>query len=138
VASTNKDNWKGNAVLLKPSKFRTVVIDAVNDPDPQQKILSTIDTHDLDDCVVKIVYSVKPQNIDSINIDKIKEKLTNTSFYSITPVVVQNSARTSLPEIDATYYNSPLKALEKYLNQRSDLNKQSLLEKAQLLMQELA
>ena len=138
MASIKKENWRGDQALLKPSKFKTVVIDAVNDPDPQHKILTSIEQQDLEGYVVKIVYSVKPQNVDVINIEKIKEKLHGTSFYSITPVVVQNAARTSLPEVDATYYNTPMQALDKYLNQRSDLNKQSLINKAKLLMEELA
>jgi len=48
VATVRQDNFKGNTVLLKPSKFKTIVIDAVNETDPQQKILSTIANYDIE------------------------------------------------------------------------------------------
>ncbi|MEW5822411.1 MAG: hypothetical protein AB1782_19615 [Cyanobacteriota bacterium] len=137
MASFHKDRFKGNTVLFKPSKFKTIVIDAVNDSDPQQKIISTIENHEIEDCVIKIIYSVSPEQVHSINVGKLKEKLTRTSFCSITPVVVQNPSRTNLPELNATFYKSPLKALDKYLELKPDLDKPELMKKAQLLLEEL-
>ena len=137
MAYIYKDRIKGNTVLFKPSKFKTIVIDAVNEADPQQKILSTIDNHEIDDCIVKIIYSVKPEQVYSVNASQIKKKLTRTQFSSITPVVVQNPSRTVLPELDACLYNSPLKALDKYLELKPELDKPELMRKAQLLIKEL-
>lgn len=138
MVSINKDSFRGNAVLLKPSRFRTVAIDVTNDADPQQKIISTIENQDLNDCVVKIIYSVKPEQVDFINTGKIREKLSMTSFCSITSVLVQNPSRAHLTGVDATLYKSPLRALDKFLNQRPDLDKPELLRKARLLTEELA
>lgn len=137
MASINKDTFKGNTVLFKPSKFKTIVIDAVNETDPQQKIISTLENQDLSDCVVKVIYSVCPEQVLSINAGKIKEKLSRTSFCSITPVVVQSPSRTTLPELNATFYKSPLKALDKYLELKPELDKPELMRKAQLLINEL-
>ncbi len=137
VVSIRKDNLKSNNVALKPSTFQTIAIDAVNDPDPQQKILSTIETHNTDNCVVKIVYSVRPEQVYSINVGKIKEKLRKTSFCSVTPVVVQSPSRTNLTGLDATFHKSPLKALDKYLDLKPELDKPELMRKAQLLIDEL-
>ena len=137
MASIQKNKFKGNTVLFKPSKFKTIVIDAVNDSDPQQKILSTIENHETDNCVVKVIYSISSEQVHSINAGKIREKLSNTSFCSLTPVVVQRPSRANLPELDATFYKSPLKALDKYLEFRPDLDKLELMRKAQLLLNEL-
>lgn len=138
MVNINKDSFRGNAVLFKPSRFKTVVIDVTNDNDPQHKIISTIENQDLEDCVVKIIYSVKPEQVDFINVGKIREKLTKTSFSSITSVVVQSPSRITTRGLDATLYKSPLKALEKYLDQKPDLDKKELMRKASLLSEELA
>ena len=137
MVSIRKDNLQSNSAALKPSKFQTIIIDAVNDPDPQHKILSTLDNHNTDNCVVKVVYSVKPEQVYSINVGKIKEKLRKTSFCSVTPVVVQNPSRTNITNIDATYHKSPLKALDKYLDLKPELDKPELMRKAQMLIDEL-
>ncbi len=137
MVNTQKDSLRGNTVLSQPNRFKTIMVDATGVADPQQKILSTIEQYDIEGCVVKIVYKIKPEQADIINELKIREKLHKTAFRSITPVVVQNPSGTSLPEVDATYYKSPLEALEKYLDQRPELNKQSLLAKADLLLGEL-
>lgn len=138
MVNTKKDSFRGNTISLQPSRFKTIAIDVVNDLDPQQKILSTIENQDIENCVVKIIYSIKPEQLYSINTSKIKEQLSKTSFCSITSVVVQNPSKTNLSEVDAALYKSPLKALEKYLDHKSDLNKPELLKKAQLLIEELA
>jgi DNA repair protein SbcD/Mre11 len=138
VSTTKKDSYKSGRVLLEPNRFKTIAIDAVNDPNPEQKILSSLNGQDLTNCVVKVIYSVKPDQLELVNNETIKEKLATTSFCSITPVVVQNPSRTILPELDATYHDAPLKALEKYLDLKPNLNKPALLSKAQLLMEELA
>lgn len=137
MVTTRQDSLRGNTALQRPNKFKTIAIDAVNVQNPQQKILAAISQHDVTNCVVKIIYSIKPQDLDSINESVIREKLSQTLFCSITPVVVHNPYRTNLPELDATYFKSPLNALEKYLTQRPDLNSESLLAKAKLLMSEL-
>lgn len=138
MATVRQDNFKGNTVLLKPSKFKTIVIDAVNETDPQQKILSTIANYDIEGCVVKIIYSISSDQVPIVSIPRIKERLAKTSFSRVTPVVVQNPSKTSLPEIDSKYYNTPLKALEKYLNTRPELDKESLLLKASSLLEGLS
>lgn len=137
MVTIRQDDFKGNTVLLKPSKFKTIIIDAVNETDPQQKILSTIANSDIEGYVVKIVYSISPDQVPIVNITKIKEKLAKTSFYRVTPVVVQCPSKTSFPEIDSKHYNSPLKALEKYLNTKPELDKASLLSKASMLLEEI-
>ncbi|MGD9579832.1 MAG: hypothetical protein AB7V50_00525 [Vampirovibrionia bacterium] len=137
MAYIYKDRIKGNTVLFKPSKFKTIVIDAVNEADPQQKILSTIENHEIDNCIVKIIYSVKPEQVYSVNINQIKKRLSHTQFCSITPVVVQNPSGSNLPELDASLYNSPLRALDKYLELKPELNKSELMRKAQMLIDEL-
>lgn len=130
--------FKSNSISSKPSRFKTIAIDAVNDPNPEKKILSILDTQEYNNCVVKVIYSVKPEQLNLVNQEKIKEKLATTSFCSITPVVVQNQSRSLLPELDATLYKSPLKALERYLDLKPGLDKTELLNKAQLLMEEMA
>jgi exonuclease SbcD len=137
VVNTQKDSLRGNTALQEPKRFKTITIEADSVSDPQQKILATIDQHDIEGCVVRIVYCVKPEQLNLINEYRIREKLSKTAFCSITPVVIQKPCKDSLSAIDATYYRSPVKALEKYLDQRPELNKQSLMAKAKLLAEEL-
>ena len=56
--------------------------------------------------------------------------------YRLTAVVVKDRSPTNFPEIDASYFNSPISALEKYLDKRPELDKGSMLEKARLLLEE--
>ena len=58
MINTKGNSVKGNTALNKPSKFKTIVIDAVNDANPQEKIINTIATHEIEDCVVKVIYSI--------------------------------------------------------------------------------
>lgn len=138
MASIIQNNKFKTNTVFPASQFKTIAIDAVNELDPQQKILDTLDSHDIDNCVVKIVYSVRPEQVYSVNISTIRERLTTTSFCSITPVVVQSPTGTTLPELDATLHDSPLKALDKYLELKPELDKPELMKKAKMLLEELS
>lgn len=138
MASIIQNDRIKTKTVFPASQFKTIAIDAVNEFDPQQKILDTIESHDIDNCVVKIVYSVRPEQVYSVNVSKIRERLTTTSFCSITPVVVHGPTRTTLPELNATLHDSPLKALDKYLELKPELDKPELMRKAKMLLEELS
>ncbi len=107
--------------------FKTVRVDVTDlprlpDPDqshPQHRILDAIQAHSLTGSIVRLIYRIRPDQLEAVDETVFHAALAEAFSYSIAPDVV-STLRTRLPDLDPTQVE-PLEALRHYLDAREDL-----------------
>lgn len=125
---------------LPARSFLTIEIDVSQAEDPLEALLEEIGKQDLTDKVVRLIYKLRSQQLDSINISALDRVLQAAHSHSIRPELISQLARPRLPELGVGNTLNPLEALTTYLNNREDLKDihQELLEAAEVLLNETA
>ncbi len=129
-----KVDWEFCPLPARP--FITIEIDISEANDPQEAILKAIAERDLTDSVVRLIYKLRSQQLESINTNGINHALKTAHSFSIRPELVSQLARPRLPELGAGNTLDPIEALKTYLNNRENLKdiSEDLLEAAQQLL----
>jgi exonuclease SbcD len=112
-------NWQFNALPVR--KFLTIKVDVSEKEYPEPIILKAIAKKDIKDAVVRLIYQIRSEQLDLVNISQIQEALKKAHSYSIRTELVSQLARPRLPELSAENSLDPLEALQTYLNNRNDL-----------------
>jgi exonuclease SbcD len=131
-------DWKFCTLPARP--FITIEIDVSQAEDPLQALLEEIAKQDITDKVVRLIYKLRSQQLDSINISALDRVLQTAHSHSIRPELISQLARPRLPELGVGNTLNPLEALTTYLNNREDLKDihKELLEAAEVLLNETA
>ncbi|MGV2829284.1 exonuclease subunit SbcD [Myxosarcina sp. GI1(2024)] len=116
---TGKAKWKFCPLPARP--FRTVEIDVSQSEDPQEAILAAIAKTSIEGAVVRLIYKLRSEQLESIDIAAINYALKPAHSYSIQPQLLSQLARPRLPELGAGNTLNPIEALKTYLNNREDL-----------------
>ena len=101
--------------------FRTIDIDVSSAVDPQSALLKALKKNDLQDAVVRLIYKLRSEQLDQIDMASLHQTLSKAHSYTIQPELVSQLARPRLPELAATSSIDPLEALKTYLDNREDL-----------------
>lgn len=127
-------DWEFCPLPSRP--FITIEIDISQADDPQEAILKAIAKRDLTDSVVRLIYKLRSEQLESINTNGIQHALKTAHSFSIRPELISQLARPRLPELGVGNTLDPIAALKTYLNNREDLKDISLdlLEAAQQLL----
>ncbi|MEM6424644.1 MAG: exonuclease subunit SbcD [Cyanobacteria bacterium P01_D01_bin.128] len=88
---------------------------------PQEELLQAIAGADITDAVVRLLYKLRPDQIDQIDNVALGEALAAAHTYTIYPELVSQLARPRLPELGSDSTLEPLAALQTYLANREDL-----------------
>lgn len=131
-------DWEFCTLPARP--FMTIEIDVSQAEDPLQALLEEIAKQDITDKVVRLIYKLRSQQLDSINISALDRVLQTAHSHSIRPELISQLARPRLPELGVGNTLNPLEALTTYLNNREDLKDihKELLEAAEVLLNETA
>lgn len=131
-------DWEFCTLPARP--FMTIEIDVSQAEDPLQALLEEIAKQDITDKVVRLIYKLRSQQLDSINISALDRVLQAAHSHSIRPELISQLARPRLPELGVGNTLNPLEALTTYLNNREDLKDihKELLEAAEVLLNETA
>ncbi len=131
-------DWEFCTLPARP--FITIEIDVSQAEDPLEALLEEIAKQDITDKVVRLIYKLRSQQLDSINISALDRVLQTAHSHSIRPELISQLARPRLPELGVGNTLNPLEALTTYLNNREDLKDihQELLEAAEVLLNETA
>lgn len=131
-------DWQFCTLPARP--FMTIEIDVSQAEDPLQALLEEIAKQDITDKVVRLIYKLRSQQLDLINISALDRVLQPAHSHSIRPELISQLARPRLPELGVGNTLNPLEALTTYLNNREDLKDihQELLEAAEVLLNETA
>ena len=129
-----KVNWEFCPLPARP--FVTIEIDISTADDPQAAILQAIAQQDITDSVVRLIYKLRSEQLESINTNAVDRALKTAHSYSIRPELVSQLARPRLPELGVGNTLDPIEALKTYLNNREDLQdiRKDLLAAAQELL----
>ncbi|HEY9782685.1 MAG TPA: exonuclease SbcCD subunit D [Leptolyngbyaceae cyanobacterium] len=121
---------------LPVRSFCTINVDLANAADPQSALLKAIEKKNIQDAVVRLIYKLRSDQIDLIDIATIHQALSPAHNYTIQPELVSQLARPRVPELGTSNSIDPLEALKTYLDNRSDLKDiaNGMLEAAQQLL----
>ena len=130
--------WNFNTLPARP--FITIEIDLTSAEDPLQTVLDAIAQREIEDKVVRLIYKLRSEQLDSINTNALDKALKSAHSHSIRPELVSQLARPRLPELGVGNTLNPMEALNTYLNNREDLKdiQKELLEAAEGLLNETA
>jgi exonuclease SbcD len=114
-----KVNWHFCPLPARP--FCTINIDVSEAEDPQEKILQAMATTNIEDAVVRLIYKLRSEQLELINIATLQQALKTVHHCTIRAELVSQLARPRLPELGVGNNLDPLEALSAYLSNREDI-----------------
>jgi DNA repair protein SbcD/Mre11 len=114
-----KVEWQFCPLSVRP--FCTIDLDVSATENPQKTILKAIAKSEIDNAVVRLIYHIRSEQLESVNVSAIHEALKGAHNYTMRPELVSQLARPRLPELGVGSSLDPLDALKAYLNNREDL-----------------
>lgn len=126
--------WEFCPLPVRP--FCTIEVTIAQESDPQKALLKAIAKKDIKDAVVRLIYKLRSEQLDSIDNAAIHQVLSEAHSYTIRPELVSQLARPRLPELGVGSSINPVDALKTYLDNREDLKDISaeMMEAAQRLL----
>jgi exonuclease SbcD len=117
---------KGRAIAqfhpLPAREFKTIEIDLTQQENSQQALLNAIQAETLTEKVVRVIYSLRADQVQEIDNSLLHEALAAAHSYTLQPQLVSQLSRARLPELGVDSSLSPISALQAYLNNREDLS----------------
>jgi exonuclease SbcD len=102
--------------------FRTLKVDLSQvESDPQATLLKMIQSETIQDAIVRLIYQIRSDQLDQIDVAALYQALSLAHSYTIHPELVSQLARPRLPELGVGNTIDPLEALQAYLANREDL-----------------
>ncbi len=101
--------------------FRTIKVDVTESDDPQATLLAALKPDLIEDAVVRLLYSLRSEQLEQIDNGTLHQALSNAHSYTIHPELVSQLARPRLPELGLGNSIDPIAALQTYLSNREDL-----------------
>jgi DNA repair protein SbcD/Mre11 len=106
---------------LPVRKFCTIRVDLSKEKDPQAKLLKAIDTQDIQDAVVRLIYQLRSEQLDQVDNTTLQQVLATAHTYNIHAELVSQLARPRLPELGTGHNLEPLDALKSYIQNQPHL-----------------
>ena len=133
-AEAGKVEWEFCPLPARP--FLTIELDLSQKEDPLEAVLAAIAKQEIEDKVVRLIYKLRSEQLDSIDTSAIDRALQSAHSHSIRPELVSQLARPRLPELGVGNTLNPLEALTTYLDNREDLKdiKKDLIAAAEVLL----
>ncbi|PSB21676.1 nuclease [Phormidesmis priestleyi ULC007] len=121
---------------LPVRSFRTIELDLSEEDEPQATLLDAIASELVEDAVVRLIYQLRPEQVDRVDDSLIHQALSSAHNYTIHPELISQLSRPRLPELGLGTTIEPLQALQAYLQNREDLRdlQEPILEAAQRLL----
>lgn len=116
--------------------FCTIETNLCDSTMPQDDLLMAIHRSDIQDAVVRLIYHLRPEQVELIQDAGVRDALSAAHSYTIQADLVTKVARSRLPELGVGATITPIEALQAYLTNREDLRELELpiLEAARALM----
>ncbi|MGD1860100.1 MAG: exonuclease subunit SbcD [Leptolyngbyaceae cyanobacterium] len=107
--------------FLPVRPFLTIKANLTQATDPQEKLLAAIAKSHIQDAVVRLMYDLRPDQVDGLDHSALYEALSAAHTYTIHPQITAQRSRSRLPELTPSSGLDPLAALQTYLSNREDL-----------------
>jgi DNA repair protein SbcD/Mre11 len=106
---------------LNVRTFQTLIVDVSEAEDPQAELLKTIAKKLVPDAAVRLSYKIRPDRLDTINLNGLREALSPAHSYTIQPELISQLAKPRIPSLGIGRTIDPMEALKTYLANREDL-----------------
>ena len=117
-----------------PRKFITILSDLTNSQNPQEELEKEIQNKKQPDAIIRVRYKIHEEDTNQINQEKIKLLLKDSFAFSIQEEILRKERTYRISELDVNLINKPLSALEKYLYEYTEEDKNVLLKKTKELI----
>ena len=133
-----KGNVQWEFCPLPARPFYTIEVNVSEKSDPQSEILQAIARRKIAEGVVRLIYKIRSEQLELINMAALHEALSIAHTYTIQPELVSQLARPRLPELGAGSSITPMEALTTYLSSQENVKDilKEMLEAAQNLLQD--
>ncbi len=118
--------------------FRTIDVNLCESTVPQEDLLTAIHRAEIQEAIVRVVYHIRPEQVDLIQDAGLYQALQSAHSYTISADLVTQMSRSRLPELGIGSTITPMEALQAYLSNREDLRdlEAPILQAAKALMQD--
>jgi len=116
--SKKETQWRFCPVEVR--SFRTIKVDVSQATNPQEKLFKEIAKHPIKDAVVRLVYQLRPEQVQEINSSKIAEALQTAHNFTISSEIVSSSTP-RIPGFSLGNSFDAIEALTKYIEQHKHL-----------------
>lgn len=106
---------------LPVRSFCTIEVDLTESDDPHSDLLAAIEKKPIEDAVVRVLYQVRPEQLDLIDDTDLHTVLSIAHTYTIQAGLLSQMSRSRLPELGVGTAIEPLDALRAYIANREDL-----------------
>lgn len=131
------EKLKHEYISTNPRPFITIEVDLTEtEEDLQKKLVEEVLKNKKPSSVVRVRYKIQEEDLEKINLKEIKESLKDTFSFVIQAEIVRKDRTYRMEELDSNLITNPLLALEKYLFDKDENEKQLLLSKAKELIEE--
>lgn len=139
LAQVERGQTRIEFVPLPARPFKTLRWDMSHSEHPQDDLLTALAQVPLDGAIVRLLYTIQPQQMAQIDDSALHQALAPSHSYSIQAEFVSQLATPRVPELAEGHHLNPLEALATYLDRRDDLAplKPDLLKAAADLMAEV-
>ena len=132
----NQTTWEFCPLPVRP--FCTIRVDISQQDDPLAALLGAIAKKNIDQAVVRLLYQLRPDQLNAIDMPKLHAALSSAHSYTIQPELISQLARPRVPQLAAGSAIDPLEALKTYLDNHDHLKglQQDMIEAAKGLLAE--
>jgi exonuclease SbcD len=106
---------------LPARRFQTLKVDVSQADNPNVPLLETIQQATIQNAIVRLIYQVRPDQLDQIDNPAIHQSLSEAHTYTIQPELVSQLVRPRLPELGVGTGADPIEALKTYLANQPEL-----------------
>ncbi|BAW95499.1 putative exonuclease [[Synechococcus] sp. NIES-970] len=117
--SKGQTDWKFFPLPVR--EFLTIKIDVSESEQPEADILAEIQQFPVVDRVVRLIYKIRPEQSDQINLRTLRKSLNSAHQVFLQAELVSQLSRPRLPELGLGESLDPMNALDTYLANREDL-----------------
>ncbi len=130
----DKGKLKHEFISTNPRKFITISSDLTESQNPQADLEAEIKNKKQSGAVIRLKYKINEEEVGYIDQEKIKSILSDSFALVIQSEIIRKDRTYRIAELDASLISQPLSALEKYLFDYTEEERENLLKKAKELM----
>ena len=132
-----KGKVKYEFISTNPRKFITISCDRTHSQNLQTDLENEIKSKKQPGAIIRLKYKINEEDLGYIDQEKIKPMLSDSFAFTIQSEIIRKERTYRIADLDANLISQPLSALEKYLFDYTEEEKENLLKKAKELINSL-
>lgn len=127
-------------ISTKPRPFLTIEVDTTLEAENnniQKQIQDEIKKKTIKDSIIRLRFKIDESNLDLVDFNALKLLLKDSFSHVIQPEVVRKNRTYRMEELNTSIISDPILALDKYLYDKDEKEKEALIMKAKNLLREV-